>query len=129
MNNKKSLVLLAEDEENLREIYSRALEEKDFEVLQAENGKKALKLLDKYAGKINLLVLDIVMPQLDGFDTLKKIRKDERHKDMKIVVSTSLSQPNDREAALELGATEYLVKTERDPWDFAEHMREIVSNK
>ena len=118
----RPVVLLAEDEDSLREIYSIALSSRGFNVLIAKNGTEVLEKLKNNQAEIKLLILDIVMPEMDGFDTLKKIRSDKKYNDMAIVMSTSLNQASDREEALELGADEYLVKTERDPMDFAKHI-------
>jgi CheY-like chemotaxis protein len=108
-------VLIAEDEEDLREMYTMALTGAGFEVLQAVNGVEALEWLEQKYTQINLILLDIVMPGMDGFEALEKIKKDERFKQIIVLVSTNLDNDEDRQQALGMGAREYFVKSQHTP--------------
>jgi CheY-like chemotaxis protein len=108
-------VLIAEDEEDLREMYTMALKGAGYEVLEAVNGVEALEWLEQKYTQIDLILLDIVMPGMDGFETLEKIKKDDRFKKMIVLVSTNLDNDEDRAQALGMGAKEYFVKSQHTP--------------
>lgn len=118
-------ILIAEDEEDLREMYSMALKGGGFDVLQAENGLKVFDWLEKIGGKVDLVLLDIVMPQMDGFETLEKMRKDERYRKLPVIVSTNLDNDEDRTQALGLGAKEYFVKSRHTPSELVAKVKEV----
>ena len=111
MENDKQVVLIAEDEADIREMYFVALTGKGYTVLQAKNGSEAFEWLEKKGGVVDLILLDIVMPVMDGFETLEKIKKDEKFRNIPIIVSTNLDNADDKREALGLGANEYFVKS------------------
>ncbi len=114
MENKKT-VLLAEDEDDLREMYTMALRSKGFNVLEAINGIEALAWLEKQYTQIDFILLDIVMPGMDGFETLKNIKKEERFSKIPVLISTNLDNDEDRAQALGGGARDYFVKSQHTP--------------
>lgn len=126
MKHNKFKVILAEDEADLMEVYSMALGER-FDLLTASNGEDVLKRLEECGEKVNLIVLDIVMPKMDGFDTLRALKKDERYKNIPVVMSTNLSDPGDKNEAIGLGAVKYFVKSDRTPSELADDIAQILS--
>jgi len=120
MSNDKKTILLAEDEEDLREMYTMALSNKGYEVLQAENGKKAMEWLEKKYTQIDAVLLDIIMPIMDGFETLEKIKKDERFKKIPVIVFTNLDNGEDKQQMLKMGADDYFVKSKYTPSELVE---------
>lgn len=124
MSQDKKTILIAEDEVDLREMYTMALERADFEVLSAVNGVEALEWLDRRYTDIDLILLDIVMPGMDGFEALEKIKKDERFRKIPVLVSTNLDNDDDKQQSLGLGAKEYFVKSQHTP---SELIAKIVS--
>jgi DNA-binding response OmpR family regulator len=102
----KTRILLAEDELALAHIVRESLEDQNFEVTLCANGEQALQ---KYkAGKPDILVLDIMMPRMDGFEVAKTIRETDKH--TPIIFLTARSQPKDVVAGFESGANDYLKK-------------------
>ncbi|WP_184545994.1 response regulator transcription factor [Mucilaginibacter sp. FT3.2] len=102
----KTRILLAEDELSLAHIVRESLEDQNFDVTLCANGEQALQ---KYkAGKPDILVLDVMMPKVDGFEVAKKIR--ETDKTTPIIFLTARSQPKDVVAGFESGANDYLKK-------------------
>lgn len=119
-------ILIAEDEEDLRELYTMTLSSKGYTVLAAENGKQALEWLEKKHKIINLIILDVVMPEMDGFETLAKIKKDDRFRPIPVIISTNLDNDEDKEETVKLGANEYFVKSQHTPAELAERVKSYV---
>ncbi len=120
-------ILIAEDDEMLMDLYSSAFEAKGFTVLKAFNGKEALDFLDEDASLVNFILLDIIMPKMDGLEFLGKVKKNDRYKNIPIVVSTSLFNPEDEEEAMKLGAKEYLVKSQNTPTQIIEKVEKYLN--
>jgi len=104
---KKSKILIAEDEKSYVRPLSLKLKNKGYEVETAGDGKEALSLLKK--NKYNLLLLDLIMPGMDGFELMKEI-KDKKLK-VKIIVLSNLSQETDKDKASKLGASDFISKS------------------
>lgn len=108
-------ILFAEDEEILRELLSLKLKEEGYEVISVANGKEALERLKEGLDKNelpDLLLLDILMPEMDGFELMRKIQEDERLREIPIIIISNSGQPVELEEAKRLGAKDWLVKTE-----------------
>jgi CheY-like chemotaxis protein len=121
---KKVTILIAEDEEDLREMYVMALSGAGFEVLEAKNGKEALEFLAREHEKISMVLLDIVMPEMDGFETLEKMKKIEAYENIPVIISTNLDNDEDKSYAFSLGVKEYFVKSMHTPKDLIAIIRE-----
>lgn len=126
MSKEAKTILIAEDEEDLREMYTIALAKGGYEVLQARDGKEALDWLEKKSSEIDLILLDVVMPGMDGFETLGVIMKDERFRKKIVLVSTNLDNDDDRAEALALGAKDYFVKSQHAPSELVAKVGEIL---
>lgn len=122
-------ILIAEDEDDLREMYTMALQGKGFEVLQAENGVQALEWLETKYAQIDLILLDIVMPEMDGFEALEKIKGDERFRKIPVIVSTNLDNDEDKAQAMGLGARDYFVKSQHTPSELVTEVEVILDYK
>jgi len=103
-------VLLVEDEFFLREICGKKLASEGFTVFEAVDGEKAVEMVTKV--KPDIVLLDIILPAMDGFEVLKKIRedKDEKIKKIPVIMLSNLGQDDDIKKAMDLGADNYLVK-------------------
>lgn len=115
MPDNQKTILIVEDEEDLREMYALGFLNKGYIVLQAVNGVEALQQLEKEHAKIDMILLDIVMPGMDGFATLEKIKQDERFQKKAVIFLTNLDNEEDRQQALEMGAKDYFVKSQYTP--------------
>lgn len=129
MEPEKPIILIAEDEDDLREMYTMALTTAGFEVLQATNGKEALEWLEKKYMEIKFILLDIVMPGMDGFEALEKMKKDERFKKILTLVSTNLDNDEDRQQALGMGARDYFVKSQHTPSELVSKVKGIMDEE
>ena len=109
----KKCILIADDERPIRQVLAGALKNEDWRILQASNGKQAVEIAEK--NPIDLAILDIVMPEMDGVGTLKRIK--ELDNTTEILMITGHGETDSlREIIFDLGAFDYLLK----PFDFAE---------
>lgn len=110
MANDKPKILLVEDDIGLATVYKARLENEGFDVIHCDNGETALKDAIEY--KPDLIILDVMMPKISGFDVLDILRNTKDTAHIKVVMLTALSQPKDVERAKSLGADDYLVKSQ-----------------
>lgn len=119
-------ILIVEDDPFLIDIYTTKFKEAGFSVEVASDGEEGLRKLLSNEEKFDLLVLDIVLPQIDGWEILKKIKSDQNLKDLKIVVLSNLGQKGEVEKGLKLGATKYLIKAHYAPTEVVKEIKEIL---
>lgn len=117
-------VMLVEDDNNLREIYEARLQAEGYEIVSAKDGEEALALAVKE--KPDLIIADIMMPKISGFDMLDILRSTPETKNTKVIMMTALSQAEDKERANKLGADRYLVKSQVTLEDVAKVARETL---
>ena len=101
-------VLVAEDEKSIREFIVINLKRNGYEVLEADNGEKALSLYEEYGGKIDIALLDIMMPVVDGLEVCKQLRK--KSSTLGIIILTAKTQEMDKVTGLLVGADDYVTK-------------------
>ncbi len=104
----KKVILIADDSPTIRKFVSVALTMRGFEVIAASDGMEALEKLPNV--KIDLIITDLNMPNLDGFELIKNIRENENYKDVPIIILSSLAGSTEIERGLKTGANSYLVK-------------------
>ena len=102
-------VLIVDDDMRTTFAMSRLLSERGMKTLKAENGEKALKLLDEQPD-VDIVLMDIMMPVMDGYETMKHIRSQERFRRLPIIALTAKAMPEDREKCVVAGANDYLPK-------------------
>ena len=103
-------ILLVEDDESLSAVYKSRLELEGFEVQDVNNGEKALSAAVQF--KPDLILLDVMMPRISGFDVLDILRNTPATANIRVIMLTALSQPKDKEKAESLGVDDYLVKSQ-----------------
>lgn len=112
-------VLIADDEKEIRDLLRLYLEKDGYQVLEAEDGRAAVSILEKE--EVDLALLDIMMPKMDGYQVLKRIREGSN---IPVMVLSAKSQDADKILGLDLGADDYLAK----PFNPMEAMARINSN-
>lgn len=117
----KKKILLVEDDTALSGVYESRLELEGFEVATVANGEDALS--KAVAFKPDLVVLDAMMPKINGFDVLDILRNTPETTNVRVIMLTALSQPTDKERAKALGADDYLVKSQVVISDVVERIR------
>lgn len=113
--NKPQLVLIVDDQEINREVLGMILED-DYEILYASDGEEALEMIQRYRDQLSIVLLDLLMPKLDGFTVLSRVREDEHLRSIPIIVLTA--ERNAELKALQMGAADFITK----PFD----MHEII---
>ena len=106
-------ILIVEDEELLLNLLKKKLEELNYEVFIAKDGIMGLKAIKE--NELDLILLDVVMPKMGGFELLEKMGEDETIKKIPVVIISNSGQPVEIEKAKKLGASDWLIKTEFDP--------------
>jgi signal transduction histidine kinase/CheY-like chemotaxis protein len=106
---KDKTVLVVDDDTRNTFALATALEDKEMEVIAATDGKKALALLDKHE-EISIILMDIMMPEMDGYKTIQEIRKHLKHQKIPIIALTAKAMKGDRQKCIEAGANDYLSK-------------------
>lgn len=104
----KERVLIVDDEEDILELIRYNLELEGYDVICAENGEECLKLTDRHSP--DLIVLDLMMPGIDGLDVCKNLKSNSETKSIPIIMLTAKSSESDIVIGLELGADDYMVK-------------------
>lgn len=103
-------ILFIEDEATLQKTFGDILKQADYEIISALDGETGLKLAK--AKKPDLILLDLILPAMSGFEILEKLKKDPETKGIPVIVLTNLERMEDVEQAIKAGATTYLVKTQ-----------------
>ena len=118
-------ILIVEDDPLISRMYQAVFKFEEFEVDMARNGEEGLEKVRKF--RPTLVLLDIMMPKLNGLDVLEEMKSDPKLKKIPVVVLTNLSGMKDAETALELGAVKYIVKTQNKPKAVVRQVKEILA--
>lgn len=124
MSDKKK-ILLIEDETFIRELYVRILSEKGYQVVAAINGEEGWKMAKDGP---DLILLDIMLPKLNGIELLKKLKDDINLKKIPVVLLTNLGQKEVIEEAFMIGASGYMIKMGTTPYEVAGQIKQFIDN-
>ncbi len=117
-------ILLVEDDPLIIKIYTTRLIADGFQVFSAENGEDGLKLAEKELPDI--VVLDIMMPKIDGFGVLEKLRNHEMLKNIPILIYSNLAAEDEVARALKMGATEFIIKANLSPTEMVSKIKQYL---
>lgn len=126
-NKHPSRILLVEDDDALANVYVNRLQAEGFDVRRVANGEDALATALSY--QPNLVLLDVMMPKVSGFDVLDILRNTPETANLKIIMLTALSQESDQERAKSLGVDDYLIKSQVVIADVIERIRHHLETK
>lgn len=121
---KKEVILLAEDDRFVSDIYKRKLSMDGYGVLYAADGREALNFLE--AQIPDLVLLDIMMPVIDGMEVLEKMKGDDRWKKIPVIMLTNLAEKDNIEKSISMGANGYIIKAHFTPSEVMVKMREVL---
>lgn len=122
----KTKVLIIEDDALLQSIYATKFELENFDVFVADDGEKGLRTAKKELPDI--ILLDILLPKMNGFEVLKGIKDDEATKNIKVILLTNLSQRAEVEKGLDLGAIDYLIKAHFMPSEVVAKVKKVLAS-
>ena len=118
-------ILLVEDDKFLIKLYSEKLVREGFEVSMAISGEEGLTKIERE--KPELILLDIILPQKNGFDILSEVKLNPHTKDIPVILLTNLGQDADIKTGMDLGAADYLIKTDFSINDLPERIRRVLA--
>src|SRR5450759_2467787 len=122
----KAIILIVEDSPTQAEHLKYLLEKHKFNVVIANNGNKALEILKNY--KPTIIISDIVMPEMGGYELCRKIKEDEGTQNIPVILLTSLSDPEDVIEGLACGADNFITKPYAEDY-LLSHIEQIIANR
>ena len=117
-------ILLVEDEDVIVRLIGRIFTSDKYEVVRAANGKEGLEKLGEYTPDI--VLLDLMMPEMNGAQFLEKVKADEKLKNIPVVILTNLAGKADTSYAQKLGAQEFWIKSKHEPSELLEMVNKIL---
>lgn len=124
MKNAKAKILLVEDDSFLLNMYSTKFEIEGYDISTAENGEIGLELAQETAPDI--ILLDIMMPKMNGFEVLKELKANPRTAKIPVIILTNINQKEDVDKGLSLGAVDYFIKAHFIPSEIVEKVEKVI---
>ena len=121
---KDTKILVVDDDPFILDMYVIKFKEQGFQIDTATDGKMALERID--AGKPDIVLLDVVMPKMDGFDVIKKIQDSQTPRAFKILFLTNFGQKEDVERGMQMGADGYIIKAHFTPSEVVAKVKELL---
>ncbi len=125
MPDKKTTVVIVEDEKMLADMYSTKFTMEGFEAQKANDGQTGFDLVKQV--KPDIILLDIIMPKLDGFAVLKMIKAEAELKNIPVILLSNLGQDEDVKKGKELGAADYFVKANHTPAEVVQKVKQVLN--
>lgn len=120
-------ILIIEDDRLLRKVINKKLERENYKVIEATDGEEGLKFSD--SEQPDLILLDLVLPEIDGFDVLAKLKKNPNTLKIPVIILSNLGDEEKVEKGMRLGAADYLIKAHLDPGDIIKRIKKILEEK
>lgn len=117
-------VLIAEDDLMISEIYERKFTEKGYEILTAFSGDQVLEIVKKE--KVDIILLDLLLPKMDGFQVTETLRNGKYDSNIRIIISSNMSQEEDREKVMALGANGFITKSRYTPSEMVKEIERLT---
>lgn len=121
----QATILIVEDDAFLSSMYADKFQTEGFDVATATNGTDALKTASERVPDI--ILLDVMLPQMDGFSVLEQLKNEEKTKNIPVLLLTNLSQKEDVERGQQLGAADFLIKAHFMPNEVVKKVRTVLS--
>jgi len=120
----KRTILIVEDDKFLRDLITQKLIREGFNTIEAIDGEQGVKKIKET--KPDLVLLDLILPGIDGFEVLAKVKEDPVSAEVPVIILSNLGQKDDIEKGLKLGAADYLIKAHFTPGEVIEKIKEII---
>jgi len=118
-------VLVVEDDQFLANAYKLKLSKSDFDVKIAGDGQEALKIMEEFTPEV--VLLDLIMPNMDGFETLKAMKALDKLKSIPVIVASNLGQKEDLDRAMKLGANDFIIKSNVSIEDIIKKVNKLIN--
>lgn len=118
-------ILLIEDDHFINQLYLRVLKQAGFETVLASDGAEGVKMVNN---SFNLILLDVMLPKIDGISVLKKLKENSSTKKIPVVLLTNLGQESVIKTAFEIGAQGYILKMSVTPYEMVKKIQEFIKN-
>lgn len=130
MNTNPRLICLVEDDPLIIRLYERLFSLNNYQLKLAKDGEEAITMLSGLSEELPALVLlDIMMPKLSGYDVLKFMKEHEVLQNIPVIMLSNLASKDDQSRALEMGATMYLVKSQHTPKELLAKIEEFLATR
>jgi len=126
-SNSNITVLLVEDDQMIVDMYKMRFDKEGYRVLTTDKGSETLDWAK--AEKPDIILLDIILPEVDGFTILHELKKNKSTSHIPVLLLTNLGQESDREKGKQMGAVDYYVKVEHDPADVVAKIKSLLKKK
>ena len=123
----KKKILIVEDDNFVAEVYLAKLSEMGYETVLAQNGEEGLAELKK--GKIDLILLDILMPIMNGIEMLEEVKKNEEWKNIPVILLTNIGEKESIQKVREMGVKNYLIKSHFTPAEVIEKVESVFKDE
>lgn len=120
-------ILIVEDDKFLRELIIQKLGKEGYDIVEAAEGEEGLRKMKEE--KPDLVLLDLILPGIDGFEVLRRAKADEETSSIPVIILSNLGQRDDVEKGIELGAIDYLIKAHFTPGEIVEKIKEILKTE
>ena len=117
-------ILVIEDDKFLRELIAQKLVKENFEISEAIDGEEGIKKIREE--KPNLILLDLILPGIDGFEVLSQMKEDSTIASIPVIILSNLGQKEDIEKGLKLGAIDYLIKAHFTPGEIIDKIKNVL---
>ncbi len=117
-------ILIVEDDKFLRELISQKLVKEGYDIAEAVDGEEGAKMAPQV--KPDLILLDLILPGIDGFEVLSRIKADPQSSAVPVIILSNLGQKEDVERGFKLGATDYMIKAHFTPGEIVEKVRSLL---
>ncbi|HDM32063.1 MAG TPA: response regulator [bacterium] len=116
-------ILLIEDEDIMIDLLEKKLSQEGYKVVVAKDGEEGLRKMKEMEPKPDLILLDIIMPKMGGFEVMEEMQKDPQLREIPVIIISNSGQPVELDKAKKLGAKDWLIKTEFDPKEVIEKVK------
>lgn len=124
IQSRMKIILIVEDDSFLQGLEAKKLKKEGYEIITASTGEEAIKKISE--PNISVILLDLILPNFDGFEILKKIRETDSLKKTPVIVFSNLSEEKDMKKAEELGATDYMIKSNFTLDELITHINKVL---
>lgn len=122
---KVAIVEVVEDEQSIAQMYKLKFEKEGYQVFTAENGLKGLEELQKHHPDV--ILLDLMMPEMTGFEMLKELRKKDWGEKTKVIILTNVSEEESARKVKELGVSDFIIKANTTPQQVVDTVKKVIA--